>query len=128
MAELKTVTMVPLNDSNYPTWKVQCRMALMKEGLWGIVNGTETSPGQAQAEKYAKFVSRRDKALATIVLSIEPSLLYILGSPVVVWKKLSDQFQKKTWVNKLELCRKLYSLRFREGESVQKHVKVMTDF
>jgi len=28
MTELKTVTMVPLNGSNYPTWNVQCRMAL----------------------------------------------------------------------------------------------------
>lgn len=130
MAESKTVTMVPLNGSNYPTWKVQCRMALMKEGLWNIVNGTETAPGQAQAEKYAKFMSRRDKALATIVLSIEPSLLYLLGdpeSPVAVWKKLSDQFQKKTWANKLELRRKLYSLRLKEGEPVQKHIKIMTE-
>ena len=37
----KTVTVVPLNGANYPMWKVQCRMALMKDGLWNIVNGTE---------------------------------------------------------------------------------------
>ncbi len=36
---------VPLNGKNYPTWKVQCRMALMKEGLWNIVDGTEAAPG-----------------------------------------------------------------------------------
>ncbi len=130
MAESKSVTLVPLNGSNYPTWKIQCRMALIKDGLWNIVNGTEGAPGQAQAEKYAKFMSRRDRALATIVLSVEPSLLYLLGEPddpIVVWKKLSDQFQKKTWANKLELRRKLYSLRLKEGESVQKHIKVLTE-
>ena len=40
MAETKTVAIVPLNEANYPTWRVQvqCRMALMKEGLWNIVN------------------------------------------------------------------------------------------
>ena len=38
-----------------------------------------------------------------------------------------DQFQKKIWANKLELRRKLYSLRLKEGESVQTHVKVMTE-
>ena len=121
--------MVRLNGSNYPTWKVQCRMALTKDGLWNIVNGTETAPGQSQAERYAKFMSRRDRALATIVLSVEPALLYILGEPedpIVVWKKLSDQFQK-TWENKLELRRKLYSLMLKEGESVQKDIKVMTE-
>ena len=31
---------------NYPTWKIQCRMALMKEGLWNIVDGTEAAPGR----------------------------------------------------------------------------------
>ena len=36
-------SVVPLNGSNYLTWKMQCRMALMKDGLWNIVNGTETT-------------------------------------------------------------------------------------
>jgi len=38
-SELKTAV-VPVNGKNYPTWKVQCRMALMKVGLWNIVEGT----------------------------------------------------------------------------------------
>ena len=42
-------------------------------------------------------------------------------------EKLSDQFQKKTWSNKLELRRKLYSLHLKEGESVQQHIKAMTE-
>lgn len=65
-----------------------------------------------------------------IVLSVDPSLLYLLGdpkNPVVVWKQLSDQFQKKTWANKLELHKKLYSLRLQAGESVQTHIKKMTE-
>jgi hypothetical protein len=44
-------------------------MALVKDGLWSIVSGSETAPASTEAEKYAKFVSRRDKALAIIVLS-----------------------------------------------------------
>ena len=100
------MSIVPLNGVNYLTWKVQCRMALMKDSLWGIVNGTEIPPGEDDAEKYAKFVARRHRALALIVLTLEPYLLYLIGEPedpVVVWKKLSEQFQKKTWANKLEL-------------------------
>ena len=130
MAEVKTVSIVPLNGLNYPTWKLQCKMALMKDGLWAIVDGTETSPAEHEADRYRKFVGRRDRALAIIVLSIEPSLLYLIGdpeNPVAVWDKLANQFQKKTWANKLELRRKLYSLRLKEGESVQSHVKVMIE-
>ena len=103
MAEMKTVSIVPLN---YPTWKVQCKMALMKDGVWAIVSGTERAPDAADADKQAKFVARRDRALALIVLSVELSLLYLIGNPedpIDVWKRLSDQFQKKTWANKLEL-------------------------
>ena len=124
ISESNTVTVVPLNGANYPTWKVQCCMALMKDGLWNIVNGTENMP-TGNGERCTKFLARSDRALATIVLSVELSLLYLIGDPedpIAIWKKLGDQFQKKTWVNKLELWRKLHSLRLREHPiSHQKH-------
>ena len=68
-------------------------------------------------------MSRRNCALAIIVLAVEPSLLYLIGDPedpVTVWNKLEGQFQEKTWANKLELRRKLHFLRLRDGE-VQVH-------
>ena len=102
----------------------------MKEGLWGIVSGTEVASAQSEADKFTKFATRRDKALATIVLSIDPSLLYFLGDledPKAVWKKLTDQFQKKIWADRLALRCMLNNLRLREGDSVQKHVKEMTE-
>ena len=80
-SDSRTVTLVPLNGSNYSTWKVQCQMALMKDGLWNIANGTETAPTGGDADRRAKFAARKDRALATIVLSIEPSLLYLIGDP-----------------------------------------------
>lgn len=123
------MTTVLLNGSNYPTWKVQCRMALMRDGLWDLVNGTETAP-RSDPSKLASYMAKSDRALATIVLSIEPSFLYLIGEPedpIVVWKKLFDQFQKKTWANKLALRRKLYSLRLKDRDSVQEHIKVLTE-
>ena len=130
MAEAKTVAIVPLNGTNYSTWKIQCRMALKKDGLWTIVDGSEAPPDASAAADYTKFVARRDCALAVIVLSVAPSLLYLIGdpkSPVVVWKKQADQFEKKSWSKKLELRRKLCSLWLKVGESVQKHIKSLTE-
>ena len=79
----------------------------------------------------AKFTARHNKALATIVLAIEPSLLYLTGDdptdPVVVWKALADQLQQKTSDSKLELKRKLFSMRLAEGGSVLDHIKYMID-
>ena len=89
-------------------------MALIKEGVQSIANGTETEP-EGNAERKVKFAARRDKALATIVLAMEPSLLYLVGpdptDPIVVWCTITDQFQHKTWANELELKQKLLSLR-----------------
>ena len=43
------------------TWKLQCKMALVREGFWGIVSGTEEcSDREKEAEKYTKYVARRD--------------------------------------------------------------------
>ena len=122
--EVKTVSIVPLNRANYATWTVQCRMALMRDGVWSIVSRTEVEPTDGDENKLQKFISRRGKALATIVLAVDPSLLYLLRdpqNPVDVWKKLKDQFQKKTWANKLVLKRRLHSLRLKEGSSIQTH-------
>ena len=129
--EIKLVNLVPLNGTNYATWKVQCKMALIRDDVWNIVNGTEIVPdSRTEMGLHAKYLSRKDRALATIVLSLEPSLLDLIGDPDdprVVWKKLADQFQKKTWANKLALRRRLYSLKLKEGDSVHNHIKLMTE-
>ena len=121
---------VLLNGSNFPTWKLQCRMVLMKQGVWKIVNGMEVAPDEENIIARNKFNDRRDKALSTIVLAVETSLLYLLGDPqdpVEVWNKLCDQFQAKTWANKLALRRKLYGLKLKENQSVQEHLKAMVE-
>ena len=58
---------------------------------------------------------------ASILLGPDPE------DPAAVWKKLADQFQKKTWANKLRLRRKLHNLKLKDGQSVQKHVKALTE-
>ena len=72
-------------------------MMLMKEGPWKIVTGEEREPNDEGQR--AKFATRRDRTLAAVVLSVDPSILYIIGNPedpVVVWKKLANQYEKKT--------------------------------
>ena len=96
MADRNASGVVLLNGNNYPTWKLQCRMSLMKHGAWGFVTGTEEEPEEGDHAGWRKFNDRRDKALASIVLAVEPALLYLLGDPqdpAEVWKKLSEQFE-----------------------------------
>ena len=124
-----TVSVVPLNGLNYTTtWKIQAKMLMLKEGLWKIVDGTEVAPEGGDAR--TKFETRRDKALGTLMLLLDTSLLYLvegLNNPSEVWAKLRDQFCKKTWANKLEVRKKLHSRILREGGSVQEHICQMTE-
>ena len=131
MADGKALSIIPLSGTNYPSWKVQCRMALIRESLWSIVAGTKGTPDETtEAEKYSKYMVRSNHALATIVSAIDPSLLYLVGDPVdpaAVWKKLTGQFQKKTWANKLSLRKKLVTMKLSDSGSMREYIKDMME-
>ena len=58
--ETKLVNLVLLNGTNYATWKVQCKMALIRDGVWNIVNGTEIVPdSRTKMGLHAKYLSRK---------------------------------------------------------------------
>ena len=80
-------------------------MALVKDGLWGVVDVTDSDPGTGNGEARRRYLSRRDHALATIVLSMEPSLLYLIGDLRTHEKSGKHyrimHFQKKMWANRL---------------------------
>lgn len=79
-----------LNRKNCPTWKIK--------GLWGIVSGTEDVPAESNAEAHGKYMTRKNRVLANIVLAVDPLLLFLLGNPkgpAAVWRKLEEQFQRK---------------------------------
>ncbi len=72
--------------------------ALIREGLWEIVAGMEGRSNGADADKLAKYLARRDRALAMIVLAVDPSLPYLLGNPddlEAVWRKLSGECSRR---------------------------------
>ena len=59
---------------------------------------------------------------STAHLTVDTSLLDFIGEPedpVIAWKKLANQFEKKTWTTRLDLRRKLHSLRLKDGELAQ---------
>ena len=76
MAEMTKVLIKPLIGHNYVTWKVQCKMVLIIEGLWKIVTGAGVPESENDRPKY---LLRKDRTLATIFLSGEPALLNLLG-------------------------------------------------
>ena len=83
-----------------------------------LMGNSKHSP-DVKDENFPKFLARKDKALATIVLSlltVQPSLRYLIGDPSEVWQKLESQFQKRT--NFFEAKR---------GRFCTEHIKAMTE-
>ena len=76
------------------------------------------------------FVNRRNKALVNIELAVDPCLLYLLEDsvdPEVDWKRLSNQFQKKTLAHKLSLSNwQLNHERLEDGGALKQHFKAIT--
>ena len=115
MATNTASELIKLNSENYASWKLQLRMALIRDDLWDIVNGTEEKPNDAASdEDKKKFKTRSNKALSMIVLSMKPELHYLVGrepeDPVTVWTDLANHFERKTWGNRYELWKRLFSI------------------
>lgn len=128
MSDSRNFSIVPLNDKNFATWKIQIKMTLLREELWGYVTGSvvEVAPS---SDGYNKYLIKRDRALGILVMSVSPNLLYLIGdpeNPKTVFDKLCDVFQKKTWANRLRLRKRLYSMQL-SGKSVHQHLKDFVD-
>ena len=103
-------------------------MTLLRDNLFGIVDGSEKAPTDEESKH--SFKQRSDKALSIIVMAVDPELYYVLGDaedPKVVWKKLEETFRKNSWSNKLHLLRKLYGARLQSGGSLKAHLKELEE-
>ena len=94
------------------------------------MNGSEECPQQTDCDAYKKYCNRRDRALATIVLTLDPELLYLvenIDDPIQVWNKLEKNFQTKSVASKFALRKKLINTKFQDGISIQSHVKIFSE-
>ena len=118
-----------LNESNWSTWKFQMKHLLIAKEVWEHVDGTVQPPGEDAAAP-ARHVKAQQKAMATLVMGINPNLIYLVTScnaPKEVWDTLKAQFERNTLANKLLLKRQYFTTKMREGQSVQDHLRCMKE-
>ena len=118
------MAIVSLTGASYPTWKVKCKMSLMKDGMWEIVDGSKRAPSTSDSA-YSKFITRRDCALATIILSINPYLLYLIGDPTEPTAVEAMYTISKEYIGKQVSPPLIFALR--EGQSIQENVKAIIE-
>lgn len=113
--EISKINLTPLNEKNYPTKKIHVWIHLMiirfvwdSRRTWSSSIPSLSTGNAAATRKYSNW---RDKTLATIVLTIDPKLLYLIGKP-------SDP--TGVWT-------KLYSMKLKTVESLQWHRKTFIE-
>ena len=116
-----------LNGSNYGVWSMKVKMMLMRDELWGLVDGTEVAP----AELTAVYTRKLAKATATIGLTVDDSFLLMIGdkeTPKAMWDALKEHFQSDSLANELFLRRKFYQARMSDGDDdVQGHINSLRE-
>ena len=115
-------------STNWMTWKFQLRHLLMAKGLWKYVEGSATLAGNATGDEREKFQSEQQKAFSTIVMSVSPSLLYLITSceiPKDAWDTLKGHFERNTLANKLFLKKRYFRKEMCEGTPINEHLKEM---
>jgi hypothetical protein len=125
-----------LNGTNYHPWSVQIRHILKERELFGIVDGSDTTPAfsgtgpptEAHVAKVSDFDKKVMKACSILVSTITPSLItYIeeLDDPAEIWKVLKERYSPRTQSTLLQTVSEFASIRMLEGESMEKHLQKM---
>ncbi len=118
-----------LNGDNFHLWKFKMEMIFKNKDAWGIVTGTEKMPPDTAPAERADYCRREQKAQSALCLSIDDALLHLVRTEKTViqmWKRLCDNFEKKSPNNCLYLRRKLYRLNMEEGSDPQIHINLIT--
>ena len=119
-----------LRGDNWPTWKFQMKHVLLAKDFWNLTQGDEVLATDANEETRAAFKVKCQKALSVIVMSIDPSQLYLITTCETAkdaWDSLKQQFESSTLHNKLLLKKQYFRSEMSEGSSMEKHLKTMKE-
>ena len=118
-------TMVKLNSSNYPIWKVRMEDLLYAKDAYTPITGTKPT---TTTEEDWKTENR--KTVSIIRQWIDDSVFqHVLTETVAkdLWEKLEGMYERKTSQNKAYYIRKLVNMKYQEGASVNEHLSKFQD-
>ena len=123
-------TIEELDSSNWITRKFQMKHLLHGKGLRKVVNGTETIPDENDVEQFEKYALKVERALATIVLGISTSKLYLITTctaPDKARKALTAHFERDSLSNKQFLKKQYFRKKMIKGTSAEDYLKQMRE-
>lgn len=115
-----------LNATNYNSWKFEVELLLIRERLWKFVKSTKPTA----KEDIPAWEEGDERARATIGLLMETKqhgLIKPTKTSKEAWDKLRDHFEKPTLTAKISFLKRLVTMRYGEGEDIEKHVGDMEE-
>jgi hypothetical protein len=110
-----------LSDKNFTVWKFRIEMVLKSRKLWKYV--------EAETEE-KKEKEQEQEALSQIALTISDRVVgHIRGlkTPRAAWLKLCAVFEQKGLASQVYLRRKLFTMKFAKGGSMQDHLNNISE-
>ena len=111
-----------LNEINFALWKAQMEEILILKDQYLPIEGAASKPSSMTDEEWSKLDRM---AIATIRWYLAKNVYFNVAgekTPVDLWKKLHDLYEKNTTSNKVFFMKKLYKLKMKEGASVAEHL------
>ena len=122
-----TASITPLNNSNYPTWKLEVTALLRTKGLFRLVNGTVTKPtvkdgDSSSLDKLETYLDKLEQAAGILILSVgQDQRVHLSGmedDPIQMWAKLEEVHMNKEPGTRFNAYDDLFSIRLGEAESL----------
>lgn len=117
-----------LNKNNYDTWKVQAQAVLIRNGLWGYVNGSIPKPKE---DAELKIWEVNDlNARSDLILIISPSELKQVKNCATskeLWEILENTYQSRGPARKATLLKRLILMKMKENSDVHDHINKFMD-
>ena len=111
------------NGNNFYNWKVKIQLFLLTKNLWGIINGSETTPTD-QFIKCSKEQGR-ERAKSIIGLNLSDSQLHLIDlkrSFAEMWEQLTQLFREKSTNAKFSLKLHLFKLIMHKDTSLSARI------
>lgn len=124
MANIERYSITKLNNENYFNWKFRVEMLLKEKDVWSAIS-KETPSTITDA-----WTKADEKALATIVLTIEDSQLQHVRSCATAkaaWNALKEFHQKDSAGSRVRILRNIMRQRAEESTNIEEHVNKITE-
>ena len=120
-----------LDNDNYYAWSYRMEMKLRKQGVWNIVNGTESRPVGSDNHKVVKaWQTRVDLALSEIIGEVSDSQLVhtrVSRDPAEIWERLQATHVSQGLGSIIAIWQHFFTLKKADNTLIQAYTGVIRE-